>query len=83
MWARHVHTPGRRDRGSRRLGIPQRSDAGIDPVLAPRVCRGCGEAFTPARAHQAHCRPSCRMRNEATSAAVGLFASDDLSQGEP
>jgi hypothetical protein len=26
------------------------------------ICRGCGQAFKPARASQQHCRPSCRQK---------------------
>ena len=30
-------------------------------VLLRSPCYHCGSMFTPARPHQKHCRPSCRM----------------------
>jgi hypothetical protein len=47
-------------------------------VNRPSLCKGCGQPFTPLRATQRHCKPSCRVlacRRRKADRAGDLLAS--------
>lgn len=41
---------------------PRSTSPDLTTVETTATCPGCGQAFTPIRATQRHCRPSCRRR---------------------
>jgi hypothetical protein len=41
--------------------VTDRPTQALPGVNSGPFCEGCGHPFTPSRANQRHCRPSCRV----------------------